>query len=132
MQEADRDSGYYNNCHSPWYRWGRWVLAGILILLGLILLAFVLYVLSLDFGIFGARTNMSGRFCGSRRRRRNRRYGQSTPMATQQPIGGHNQGHNNQQYGAPPGPPPTYGNAGYDGYYGQQGGVTQPANTYKP
>jgi hypothetical protein len=53
-------------------------------------------------------------------------------MATQQPIGGYNQAYNNQQYDAPPGPPPTYGNAGYDGYYGQQSGVAQPANTYKP
>ncbi len=49
--------------------------------------------------------------------------------------GGYNQGYNQgytQQYSEPPGPPPTYGNDGYDGYYGQQGGVVQPPNAYKP
>ncbi|KAH8773288.1 hypothetical protein BGZ57DRAFT_894507 [Hyaloscypha finlandica] len=105
---------YYGNCHSAWYRWGRWVLAGILIFIGLIILAFIL-------------------FCGSRRRRRNR---QAMPMTSQAPLGGYNSGYGNQQqYGAPSGPPPQYGsnmNAGYDGYYGQQGGVAQPQNAYKP
>jgi hypothetical protein len=71
---------------------------------------------------------MNARFCGARRRRRSRRH--ATPMND------YNQGYNNQsynqQYNAPSGLPPTYGNSGYDGYYGQQGGVTQPANTYKP
>jgi len=37
------NSNYYGNCHSAWYRWGRWVLAGILIFIGLIILAFILY-----------------------------------------------------------------------------------------
>lgn len=73
------------------------------------------------------------RFCGSRRRRRNR---QAMPMTSQAPLGGYNSGYGNQQqYGAPSGPPPQYGsnmNAGYDGYYGQQGGVAQPQNAYKP
>lgn len=50
----------------------------------------------------------------------------------------YNAGYNNQppqqQYGAPPGPPPVYGNEqqyGNAGYYGQQNGVAQPANTYQ-
>jgi hypothetical protein len=37
------NSNYYGNCRSSWYRWGRWVLAGILIFIGLIILAFILY-----------------------------------------------------------------------------------------
>jgi hypothetical protein len=74
---------------------------------------------------------MENRFCGSRRRRRNR---YATPMTSQAPLGGYTS-YGNQQYGAPPGPPPQYGgdgNAGYDGYYGQQSGVAQPQNAYKP
>ncbi|PMD57368.1 uncharacterized protein K444DRAFT_615826 [Hyaloscypha bicolor E] len=105
---------YYGNCRSSWYRWGRWVLAGILIFIGLIILAFIL-------------------FCGSRRRRRNRH---AVPMTSQAPLGGFNSGYGNeQQYGAPLGPPPQYGSntgADYDGYYGQQSGVAQPQNAYKP
>jgi hypothetical protein len=74
------------------------------------------------------------RFC-SRRRRRNR---YAMPMTSQAPLGGYNSGYGNgnQQYGPPPGPPPQYGNphgnTGYDGYYGQQSGVAQPQNAYKP
>jgi hypothetical protein len=35
---------YGHNCHSNWYRWGRWVLAGILIFIAAIALLFFVYV----------------------------------------------------------------------------------------
>ena len=59
-------------------------------------------------------------------------------MTSQAPLGGHTGGYGNgnQHYAPPPGPPPQYGNSngntGYDGYYGQQSGVAQPQNAYKP
>ena len=40
-----RQLGYgyrYRNRHSAWYRWGRWVLAGILIFIGLAFLFLIL------------------------------------------------------------------------------------------
>jgi len=105
---------YYYNCNSRWHRWGRWVLTALLIFAGLVALLFLLC-------------------CAWRRRLRSRMH--STPMVSQAPDGNFGD-YNNQTYNAPPGPPPpTYGggyNAGYDGYYGQQGGVTQPPNAYKP
>ncbi|KAH7420172.1 hypothetical protein BKA64DRAFT_34746 [Cadophora sp. MPI-SDFR-AT-0126] len=109
----------YQNCRSAFSRWGRWVLAGILIFLGILLLFIVL--------------------CCSKRRKR-RRALHSTPMTA--PVGhnsGYNAGYNNgggaynQQYAPPAGaPPPQYGgNAGYNnGYYGQQNGIAQPQNAY--
>ncbi|PMD25468.1 hypothetical protein NA56DRAFT_745251 [Hyaloscypha hepaticicola] len=112
----DSPCNYYGNCHSAWYRWGRWVLAGVLLFIGLVFLAVLL-------------------FCTRRRRRRNR---YATPMTSQAPLGGYNSGYGNgnQHYNPPSGPPPQYGNpngnTGYDGYYGQQSGVAQPQNAYKP
>lgn len=52
-------------------------------------------------------------------------------MTTQPAAGGYDMNYNN--YAPPAGAPPTYaGNyeAGNQGYYGQQGGVTQPQNAY--
>jgi len=37
-------SGRYYNCNSAWYRWGRWVLAGILIFIGIVFLLGIAYV----------------------------------------------------------------------------------------
>jgi hypothetical protein len=59
---------------------------------------------------------------GSRRRRRSRKYA-ATLMTSQAPLGGYNARYGNQQqHGAPPGPPPQYGNTtgNYDGYYGSR------------
>jgi len=110
-------SGSYN-CDSAWYRWGRWVLAGILILIGICFL-------------------LTAAFCVLCRKRRNRkRYeNTTTPMSNvQQPVGG---GYQNDQpmYARPSeAAPPLYsGNyeAGNAGYYGQQqGGVTLPQGAY--
>ncbi|KAH6713389.1 hypothetical protein BKA61DRAFT_675633 [Leptodontidium sp. MPI-SDFR-AT-0119] len=107
----------YQNCRSAFNRWGRWVLAGILILMAIFLMFIFL--------------------CLSRRRKR-RAALHSTPMTA--PVGnagynsGYNGGYNNntQQYAPPAGaPPPQYGNAGYNNdYYGQQNGVAQPQNAY--
>ena len=77
-----------------------------------------------------------GRLMGARRRRRSR-YNTTTPMTTQQASGGYygqQQPYNsNQQYAAPVGAPPAYGNdQAYNGYYGQQGGVAEPQNVYQP
>jgi len=115
---------YYNNCNSTWSRWGRWVLAGILIFVGLLVLLFIL-------------------FMGRRRRRRSGfNNTTSTPMTT-------NYGYSNggapasgyagatypqtEQYAPPQGPPPTYGGGGANqGYYGQTSGVAEPQNVYQP
>ncbi|KAI9048459.1 hypothetical protein LZ554_007295 [Drepanopeziza brunnea f. sp. 'monogermtubi'] len=107
-----RNCNYYRNCRSNWGRWGRWVLAGILIFLGLFL--FFLYL------------------CCANRRRRRRMNNAPTPMTAHNP--GYS-GNYQQPYASPPGaPPPDYGNGngnGNAGYYGQQsGGVTQPQGVY--
>ncbi|TVY35063.1 hypothetical protein LSUB1_G005066 [Lachnellula subtilissima] len=105
------------SCNSAWSRWGRWVLAGILIFIGI---CFLLVIA----------------LCAMRRKRRNRKRYESTttPMANvQQPVGG---GYQNDQpaYARPsePAPPLYSGNyeAGNAGYYGQQGGVTLPQGAY--
>jgi len=113
---------YYGNCHSAWYRWGRWVLAGILIFLAIVLIFFFM--------------------CLRKRRSRRRMTSASTRMTYQAPIApqtgayynqeqnqdynpGYNQGYN-QNYAAPEGPPPQYG--GYE----QCGNVEMPGNTYHP
>ncbi|CZS92016.1 hypothetical protein WAI453_000035 [Rhynchosporium graminicola] len=110
----------YQNCRSNFSRWGRWVLAGILIFFGIFL--FFMFL------------------CISKRRKR-RAALHSTPMTAPAGNAGYNSGYNNggynnnaptQQYAPPPGaPPPTYaGNGGYNNdYYGQQNGVAQ--QTYK-
>ncbi|EKD12927.1 uncharacterized protein L3040_005786 [Drepanopeziza brunnea f. sp. 'multigermtubi'] len=108
-----RDCYYYGNCRSNWDRWGRWVLAGILIFLGLFL--FFLYL------------------CCANRRRRRRMNNAPTPMTAHNP--GYSGYHPQQPYAPPPGPPPPQyvngnGNAP-GGYYGQQsGGLTQPQGAY--
>ncbi|KAH8586671.1 hypothetical protein B0O99DRAFT_50295 [Bisporella sp. PMI_857] len=108
---------YYNSrtcrynrryCTSAWNRYGRWILAGVLIFIFLILIFLILCV-------------------RQRRMRRARNNMIATPMASHPGYGnnnpqyqyGNNTGYN-QQYAAPPGPPPpTYGNENA-GYYGQQ------------
>merc|ERR1712058_158677 len=101
---------------SAFSRWGRWVVAGILIFFGILLLFLVLC-------------------CAKRRKRRAALH--STPMTA--PSGHHNSGYNagynnggyNQQYAPPAGAPPQYGNTGHNNdYYGQQNGVAQPQNAY--
>ncbi|KAE8453858.1 hypothetical protein EG329_007634 [Mollisiaceae sp. DMI_Dod_QoI] len=107
---------YYNNngslryCRSSWYRWGRWVLAGVLLAIGLILVLLFL--------------------CLARRRRRRSARFQTTQTPMTAPPGGYY--NNNQQYNAPAGPPPpTYGaGVANNGYYGQQTGVAQPQGAY--
>ncbi|RKU40626.1 hypothetical protein DL546_003406 [Coniochaeta pulveracea] len=121
------DCYYYGNCQSGWYRWGRWVVAGIIIL------AFIVSLLLL------ARIN-------SRRRRlrgQHPMYGtgwmapginvHNKPNAYQQPP---------PQYSAtsPPYQPQqqaypmdNYNNNNNQGYYGgQTEGVAPPQNTYYP
>jgi len=105
------------NCNSKWSRWGRWVLAGILI--------FIAVVFMLLFA-----------FCARRRRRRSQKSYENTntPMNdVQQPTGGNYQ--NDQPMYAPPAEAPplysgNYGAGSNQGYYGQQGGVTQPQGAY--
>ncbi|CZR60744.1 uncharacterized protein PAC_10640 [Phialocephala subalpina] len=107
----------YNNCtyysngrrycrNSAWGRWGRWVLAGILILIAVILVFLFLCL-------------------GQRRRRRARNY-QTTQTPMTAPSGGYY--NNQQQYNPPAGVPPTYGGGYNNEYYGQQTGVAQPQN----
>ncbi|OWP01724.1 hypothetical protein B2J93_2316 [Marssonina coronariae] len=103
----------YNNCDSAWHRWGRWLLSGVLIFIGIFLVFFV--------------------FCCIRcRQRRQNRHATSTPMTA---TG--NQGYAQQQYVppqqyAPPAgaPPPQYGNEAYNGYYGTQGAVAEPRGAH--
>ncbi|EPE35357.1 hypothetical protein GLAREA_11056 [Glarea lozoyensis ATCC 20868] len=109
----------YRCSNSAWSRFGRWILAGVLILIGLILLLMIL--------------------CLSRRRkRRAAKYAtqpattyNAPPQTTYNNTGyDQNAGYGNQQYAPPAGaPPPNYG--GNEGYY-NQGGVSQPGNTYQP
>ena len=142
------------NCNSPWHRWGRWVLAGVLIAIAVVLLFFLLYVPRTDIPLLLRHCpptfHLASKFYmhdadrllqRCLRNRRRRRNMIATPMTTQPPVGGYttggynNQSHGNQGYGqnqrygqdyAPPqGPPPPGG-----GYYGQEGGITQPGNTY--
>jgi len=103
--------GYYN-CHSSWYRWGRWVLAGILIFIGVIFLFACLFVTR-------------------RRRRRNQISNTSQPMAYTAPTGRQDYDYSQpppqgQTYASPPGAPPQYGGGANQDYYG----VQQPQNAY--
>ncbi|ESZ89750.1 hypothetical protein SBOR_9863 [Sclerotinia borealis F-4128] len=130
-----RNYGYYT-CRSGWSRFGRWILAGVLILIGLVFLfAFM---------------------CITRkRRRRNQIKSSNQPMAytqptntntntygqapvsntyNQQPAQDYNYSQPQQSYAPPAGAPPMYGGGGAhvganQDYYGTSG-VTQPANTY--
>jgi len=122
-------NSYYDNCNSAWHRWGRWVLAGVVIFVGLVVIAGVLLM-------------------QNRRRRRSHPVATSTPMAYQAPIapaGGYynsqtaqpyDQNLNpqyepqqtyNRTYAAPEGPPPPQYNT-----YELEGGVVQPGNVYQP
>ncbi|APA11941.1 hypothetical protein SS1G_05489 [Sclerotinia sclerotiorum 1980 UF-70] len=109
-----RGYGYYR-CNSAWYRFGRWILAGILIFVGLILLFAIMCITR-------------------RRRRRNQIRSGNTPMTYNQsntygPSAPNNYNSQSQQQYAPPaGAPPNYGGGNQD-YYGASG-VTQPQNTY--
>jgi len=106
--------GYYS-CNSAWSRFGRWILAGVLIFI------FVLF-------LFAA-------MClARRRRRRNQISSTNQPMAYSQTGNTYNQPANNydysepQTYAPPAGAPPIYGGGANQGYYNT--GVTQPTNTY--
>jgi len=108
------DSYYTNNCNSAWSRWGRWVLAGILLFLAILFIFLAL--------------------CFRRRRaRRNQIFTTSTPMQAQQPGGvyyNQTQPQYEGNYAPPAGAPPNYG--GQNEYYGQQNGIAQPQNAYQP
>ncbi|KAF7870567.1 hypothetical protein EAF04_004311 [Stromatinia cepivora] len=106
-----RGYGYYR-CNSAWNRFGRWILAGVLIFIGIILLFAIM--------------------CISRRRRRRMQIRSgNTPMTYNQPNTygqpptSNNYNYSQQQYAPPAGAP---GGANQD-YYGTSG-VTQPSNTY--
>ena len=104
-----RNYGYYR-CNSAWHRFGRWILAGVLIIMVLFFL-FIFMCIS------------------KRRRRRNQIRSGNQPMAYQAPQSHYSQP---KPYAPPAGAPPNYGGqsggANQD-YYGT-GGVTQPQNTY--
>ncbi|KAI9739850.1 MAG: hypothetical protein M1818_004906 [Claussenomyces sp. TS43310] len=133
----DGFGGYYGDCDSAWYRWGRWVLLGCAVVFAiLVVLAF---------------SCLNGR----RRRRRGLqpRYGtgwlagktpegHNGPSYTGYNNAGFNGGYNQPNYNpAPPySPPPvnqqSTGNTfnSNEGYYGQQNGIElqQPQNAYAP
>ena len=106
------------NCNSAWSRFGRWILAGVLIFIGLILLFLIL--------------------CLSRRRKRRAAKYTSQPATTYNAPqtstydNNNTYGVNNGGYAPPAGPPPTNYGGSNAGYYGGQGGVEQPGNTYQP
>ncbi|KAG4026758.1 hypothetical protein MFRU_037g00690 [Monilinia fructicola] len=106
-----RNYGYYR-CRSAWSRFGRWVLAGILIFVAIFFFFIILCI-------------------SRRRRRRNQISSGNQPMAYSQPTNTYNQPPA-QPYAPPPGVPPSYG-GGHTGanqdYYGTSG-VTQPTNVY--
>ncbi|KAF7952459.1 uncharacterized protein EAE97_001956 [Botrytis byssoidea] len=111
--------GYYR-CNSAWSRFGRWILAGVLIFVGLILLFAIMCI-------------------SRRRRRRNQISSTNQPMAYTQPAAtygqapaSYNYSQPQQSYAPPAGAPPTYGgaHAGANADYYGTSGVTQPANTY--
>jgi len=119
-------NGGYSNCNSRWSRWGRWVLAGVLILVGL------LFFLTLM-------------FITQRRRRRNRLAFGNAPMPVQQQqqmgatTAPYNNNNNVGEYSPPMGAPPPMGNAGYGNggasganadYYGGARGVQEPSATH--
>ncbi|KAB8294829.1 hypothetical protein EYC80_006790 [Monilinia laxa] len=115
-----RNYGYYR-CNSAWSRFGRWILAGVLIFIGVLFLFVILCI-------------------SKRRRRRNQISSGNQPMAYSQPTNTYNQPpaqpydytQPQQSYAAPPGVPSTYG-GGHAGanqdYYGTSG-VTQPTHVY--
>jgi len=125
---SSRNCNYYGNCRrSAWSRFGRWVLAGILIFIAIFMLLVLLCM-------------------RNRRRRRAHPKINSNPMTHQThapaPQTGtyynqdqgyaQNQSYN-QGYAPPPGAPPKYGGGGYGNEYGQQQtGVEMPGNTYQP
>lgn len=124
--------GCYRN--SSWYYWGRWVLAGVVILLTILVIFAICCV----------------------RSRRQRKHGRRPMYGTGWMAPGKFAGQHPQQQqqwgggGAPPAPPPPpyggYGQqhqqAGYNNaaspygqqreYYSQADGVQQPQSTYQP
>ncbi|MCJ1369724.1 hypothetical protein MMC20_000936 [Loxospora ochrophaea] len=130
----DNYGNYYQNCSSPWYSYGRWILFAA-ILLG----AFVFFLV---LALISAR----------RRRRMGARPYYGTGFLAGRPPPGHGPA---QYTGAQPQPSPYYGNQGSNGgppayaptqgYYGnepqnqgyfggQQSGIElqQPQGTYQP
>ncbi|KAJ8066892.1 hypothetical protein OCU04_004278 [Sclerotinia nivalis] len=103
----------YYRCNSAWNRFGRWILAGVLIFIGLILLFAIMCITR-------------------RRRRRTQIRSGNTHMTYNQPNtygqAPANNYNSQQQYAPPAGAPPHHGGGNQD-YYGTSG-VTQPSNTY--
>ncbi|KAM3075147.1 hypothetical protein ACMFMG_007399 [Clarireedia jacksonii] len=107
----DRYYGYYSCRRSAWSRFGRWILAGILIFIALFFLFVIMCITR-------------------RRRRRNQIVSTNQPMAYQTPSNNYPPASNDyyapqgqQQYAPPAGKPPYHNdNATY--------GVTQPQNVY--
>jgi len=108
---------YYTCRSSAWSRFGRWILAGVLIFVAVIFLFAIM--------------------CMSRRRRRRNQISSNQPMAYQAPSNNYPPASNDyyapqgqqQQYAPPAGHPPYYG--GNQGNAENQGyGVTQPQNAY--
>lgn len=64
LTDARPYSRYRGNCRSAWHRWGRWVLAGILIFIALVFIFLFLYVylffLPLSFSPQASPTNRHG------------------------------------------------------------------------
>ncbi|RKF56145.1 hypothetical protein OnM2_077037 [Erysiphe neolycopersici] len=97
--------GYYSTCkRSIWSRFGSWILAGLMVFLGIITIIAALICLTIR-----------------RRRSRRHRISTNTPAYNTTQQGYHDQ---SQTYAPPPNAPPKYG--GPEPY----GGVTQPPNAY--
>ncbi|TVY46717.1 hypothetical protein LOCC1_G002839 [Lachnellula occidentalis] len=130
------NSGYGNggsyNCNSAWSRWGRWVLAGILIFIAIV---FILLFALRPSVLCPLLTTPQPSFCARRRRRRSAKTYENTAMTNVQQPTGNNYQNDQPMYAPPAEAPPLYsgnygGGGSNQGYYGQQGGVTQPQGAY--